>query len=162
MNSDQRAQARCREFEGRHVVAGRHVRHTCPAGHPTIGYGHRLKDGEGFDLVVAGKVVRVEDGLSEQEALLLFRADWAAHRDPIERALAKRGIDLSDVRKGVVAEMAFQLGVGGCLGFRRMWLALERRDFESAADEALDSEWGRKYRRRARRLAAMLRTDSDA
>ena len=46
-------------------------------------------------------------------------------------------------RFGVVTEMAYQLGVRGCLNFKRMWKALDRLDYEIAAAEMLDPVWRR-------------------
>ena len=150
MTADERAQARCREHEGRSLVDGRHMPYRCPAGHLTVGYGH-LCGGEEW-----------RDGLSEQGARRLFRSDWDQRRDAIDNLLAEidRG-DLDDVRRGVLVEMAFQLGVAGCRRFRRMWAALGRREFAAAAAEMLDSKWRRDTRRRCERLADIMAEGRD-
>lgn len=57
-----------------------------------------------------------------------------------------------------LAAMAFQLGVGGLLGFPKMLGALRAGDREAAALEALDSKWAREDTpARAARVAAMIR-----
>ena len=152
MTADERAQARCRKYEGRRLVGGRHVPYRGPAGKPIVGYGH-LRRGDEW-----------RDGMTEQEARQLFRFDWNEKRDAIENLLAEIGRgDLGDVRRGVLVEMAFQMGVAGCRGFALMWKALGRRDYGAAAAEMLDSEWwrNRKTRRRCERLADIMAEGRD-
>ena len=57
--------------------------------------------------------------------------------------------------------MAFNLGVGGLFKFRRMITALERGDFDAAANEMVDSAWYWQVGRRAQRLTKMMRTGED-
>ena len=54
--------------------------------------------------------------------------------------------------------MGFQLGIGGLLGFRKMWAALERSDYAQAAEEALDSRWAEQTPNRAQEVAEWIRT----
>ena len=56
-----------------------------------------------------------------------------------------------------LADMAYQLGVAGVLGFDRMIGALIVKDYPEAADEALDSAWARETPKRAERIAALIR-----
>lgn len=157
MTPDERAQARCREHEGRYVVGERHMPYRCPAGHWTIGYGHLV----GGDIAL--KAYSDQGGLSEQEAQSLFRSDWDRTRGRIEHLLEDRGLaDLDGPRRGVLVEMAFQLGVNGCRRFRRMWKWLERREYAAAADEMRDSKWRSDTRRRCDRLAFIMETGNDA
>lgn len=107
-------------------------------GIPTIGYGTKLP-------------------LSAQEAELLLRARLAK----FQRTLTDRApmlTDLSQARQNALFEMAYQLGVNGCLNFRRMWAAIETDDFDTAAREMLDSRWAHQTPNRAQRLAAIMRT----
>jgi len=53
--------------------------------------------------------------------------------------------------------MAYQMGVKGVLGFRKMLQALRGGDREKAAQEALDSRWARQTPLRAQRIATMIR-----
>ena len=69
---------------------------------------------------------------------------------------------LSDVRQRVIANMAFNLGVGGLHSFHDMIAALERQDFDRAADELLASRWANQVGARAPRLARMMRTGKAA
>ena len=152
MTADERAQARCRKYEGRRLVGGRHMPYRGPAGKSIVGYGH-LRRGDEW-----------RNGMTEEEALQLFRADWKEKRDAVEGLLDEIGRgDLGDVRRGVLTEMAFQMGVAGCRLFALMWVALSRRDYGVAAAEMRDSKWWRKRQthRRAERLASILESGTE-
>lgn len=57
----------------------------------------------------------------------------------------------------VVVEMAFQMGVRGTNNFRNMWSALQREDYETAANEMLDSRWAKQTPNRAKALSEIMR-----
>ena len=59
-------------------------------------------------------------------------------------------------RKAVLVSMSYQMGVGGLLKFKRMIAAIEREDWQAAADEALNSKWARQTPQRAMRHAEVL------
>ena len=42
--------------------------------------------------------------------------------------------------------------------FKRMWEALENRDYQKAADEMIDSRWYRQNTNRVKRLADKLKS----
>lgn len=64
----------------------------------------------------------------------------------------------SEAVQGVLVEMAFQMGIRGLFGFRKMWLALDAGNYGLAAAEMLDSEWARKDSPgRAKKLAEIMR-----
>jgi len=112
----------------------------CTAGAWSIGYG-----------------TNVQDGITREEALLLMR-----HRlGKVVAALESRvpfWAKLTDERRRVLANMGYQLGVGGLMGFKRMLAALERGDYEAAAREMLDSKWAKRDTPgRAGRLAERMR-----
>ena len=65
-----------------------------------------------------------------------------------------------DVQRAL-ANMAYQLGVNGVLGFKRMLAALEAGAREAAAGEALDSTWAKQTPARAERVTKLIR-GSDA
>ena len=112
----------------------------CTGDKLTIGVGRNLED----------------TGISEAEALFLLQNDI----DRIHRAMAGNATfnRLDEVRQMAVVNMCFQLGVAGCLSFRKMWAALEAGDYQLAHDEALDSRWHRQTPNRARRVANVLLT----
>lgn len=65
---------------------------------------------------------------------------------------------LDSVRQQVVLSMLFQLGLGTFMEFRKFRAALERRDFEAAAAEMVDSTWAAQTPARAHRLSTAMRT----
>ncbi len=116
----------------------------CPAGKLTIGIGRNLDD----------------RGISEQEAAVLCRNDI----DGAERDLDRNvpwWRELSAVRQMALVDMCLNLGWPRLSGFKRMLAALERTDYETAADEMLDSKWARQVGVRAVRIADMIRSGTN-
>ena len=110
----------------------------CTANKLTIGIGRNLES----------------TGISRDEALYLLNNDIKR----VERGLMSSHTfnALDGARRMALINMAFQLGVNGCFRFRRMWAALERKDWQAAHDEALNSNWANQTPQRARRIAAIL------
>ena len=54
--------------------------------------------------------------------------------------------------------MAFNLGVAGLLKFKKMIAALEKRDYDTAAIEMLDSQWAKQVGQRSQELSRQMRT----
>lgn len=74
------------------------------------------------------------------------------------RALVHNFDLLTDARKEALANMAFNLGFLRFARFRKMLVAVEEGDFESAAAEALDSQWSKQVGAgRSNRIADKLR-----
>ena len=91
----------------------------------------------------------------EAEILLKYRLDEKileiSEKEPFF-------LDLPQEAQEVIANMAYQLGVGGVLKFKKMWAALKKGDYQKAADEMLDSKWAKQTPNRARRLAEIIRS----
>lgn len=104
---------------------------------PTIGYGTLLP-------------------LSEVEAELLLRFRLDLMRKELERT---RPIidELDNVRRDVIYEMAYQMGVPSVNKFRNMWRAIEEKDYDTASEEMLDSRWARQTPSRALKLASIMK-----
>lgn len=115
----------------------------CPAGKLTIGVGRNLED----------------KGLSEKEALFLLRNDIAEATERLEKLGWFKALD--PVRRKVIVDMAFNLGMSGLLSFKHMIQALNCYDYNTAADEMVDSLWYRQVGKRAERLVKMMRTGED-
>lgn len=67
-------------------------------------------------------------------------------------------LTLDVVRQLVLLDMAYNLGMDGLLKFRNTLALVQKKDYEKAADEMLNSKWARQVGSRARRLSAMMRT----
>lgn len=65
---------------------------------------------------------------------------------------------LDDVRRDVLTNMAFNLGMQRLVGFRNMLAAIKAGNYEIAAEELMDSRYATQVGARAQRLATMLRT----
>ena len=134
--------ARARELIKRHEGL-RLKPYRCPAGKLTIGYGRNLED----------------VGISEEEAEVLLQNDLRRAVETAARCAAEHGVlfeTLPDDAKVVLTDMAFNLGFR-LSGFRRMFAALKRGDYEEAAREMLDSLWARQVGNRARKLAEIMK-----
>jgi lysozyme len=116
-------------------------------GNWTIGYGHTP--------AVEGAVWTVE------AARIQLQADVETVLTRLDRELAWwRGLD--DVRQDALANMAFNIGVGGLRGFHHMLEALEAHDWRTASAHMLLSEWAEQVGDRAERLAFMIRNGTRA
>lgn len=142
--------AMLKRHEGAHREGGRHTAYLCPAGVLTIGWGHNLE---------ARPVRGLGPGssISEAEADSLLRADLAELAFLLDTRMPWwRG--LGPARSAVLLDMAFNLGLSGLLGFRRMLAAVRRNSFDEASSEMLDSRWAAQVGGRARELAAMMQS----
>lgn len=111
-------------------------------GHPTCGWGHCLRVGS-----------RVP--LEASEAF--FRSDVARAVSDFYRIPKTLTDRLNESRKRVICEMIFNLGLSGVLNFKRMWAAIEREDFNLAAEEMLDSKWASQVGKRSVELANIMK-----
>lgn len=65
---------------------------------------------------------------------------------------------LDEARRGVLVNMAFNVGIGALLGFNKTLGFVESGEYSSAADEMLNSDWATQVGDRAKRLAEQMRT----
>ena len=112
-------------------------------GYETIGYGFLVdqRRGGGMPKEVGEFWLRFNVG-KIIEAIPRRWPAWADQPEEVQNALVN---------------MAYQMGVNGLMGFKRMLAALERGERETAASEALDSRWANQTPERAWRVAAMIR-----
>src|SRR5690606_23159791 len=87
----------------------------------------------------------------------LLRNDVAEVVAELDRRLPW-SVGLDDARRGVLLNMAFNLGVSGLLGFRKTLALVERGEYAAASVEMLDSKWARQVKGRADRLAEQMKT----
>ena len=71
--------------------------------------------------------------------------------------IANEGISIDEFRVGILAEMAYQMGFMGVLGFKKMWRALRDMDYVTAAAEMKDSRWFKQTPVRAGSLADKMK-----
>lgn len=111
-------------------------------GKVTIGIGHNLTD----------------NGLSDAAVEFIYEEDVAI-AESAARQIVPTLDSLSDVRKAVLVEMAFNLGLPKLAGFHNMLDCIGEGDWDLAADAMLDSLWAKEVGARATRLATMMRSD---
>ncbi len=109
-------------------------------GIPSIGVGRNLRDvglsSDEIDLMLANDIDRV---LVQLDAALPW---WTA---------------LSDARQRALANLCFNMGLNGLLGFHKMLAALEDGKNEEAAVALMDSVYARQTGARAERMADLIR-----
>lgn len=108
----------------------------------TIGIGHNVESGPpltetAVDAIFEGDLRHVCDEIAR-------RIPWALKLDP--------------ARHAVLVNMAFNLGLGGLLKFKKMLAAMEQGNWEEAAIECADPNYVKQVGARAIRLAEQLRT----
>lgn len=84
---------------------------------------------------------RVGAGLTEDEMLYLLRNRIVICKKQLQSY--NWYIVLDDVRKGVITELCFNIGLLKLLKFSKMLSALSILDYSKAADELLNSIWAR-------------------
>lgn len=134
MNAELIAQTLIKQHEGLVLEPYR-----CTAGKLTIGYGTNLED----------------RGISQQEAEYLLQNDLDRIQVELLGALPWLP-NLDEFRLAALYDMAYNLGVNGLLGFRRMLAALEAKDYPRAATEAKASQWFTQVGRRSERICYVI------
>jgi lysozyme len=117
------------------------------------------QDHLGFWTVGVGRLVDARKpgaGLRPDEIDYLLRNDINDRIEALTRAIPWFQ-DLDDVRKGVLLNMAFQMGTVGLLNFKNTLRMVERGDYDGAAIGMLASKWATQTPERAQRLARQMR-----
>ncbi len=109
-------------------------------GKVTVGIGHNLTDKP-----LSARAVQViyEDDSNDAVADLDKALPWWKN--------------LSEARQRVLANMVFNMGIGGLLEFKNTLKAIQESRYEDAAAEMLNSKWAAQVGDRAQRLSKMMR-----
>jgi GH24 family phage-related lysozyme (muramidase) len=131
-------------------------------GVPTIGIGYNLqKDGAQEQLTALGydyaKVLTGKQEISRGDAFRLYEQDYAQATDDA-RDVVPNFNNIDYARQVALIDMVFNMGKSSLAEFDRMMAAIAQEDWETAADEAEDSEWFRQVGRRGPRNVETLRT----
>lgn len=105
----------------------------------TVGIGHNLT------VPLSHKAIMqiFADDLMEAKSACIHAFPWFA--------------DLTSERQAVMVDMCFNMGLHRLLGFKRMLTAIALGNYETAADEMLDSLWAKQVKSRALELAQLMR-----
>jgi lysozyme len=113
----------------------------CTAGKLTIGIGRNLDD----------------RGISQKEAYVLLENDIQNCEKQLLDEIPEIYNGLDDVRKSVLLNMCFNLGIKGLLEFKNTLAFIAAGDWERAANGMLASKWAKQVGRRAIELSEMMR-----
>ncbi len=120
---------------------------------------HAYEDHLGFLTIGIGRLIdkRKGGGISQEEAAYLLNNDIDTRTAELERRIPWfKGLD--DARKGVLLNMAFQLGVDGLLAFKNTLKEVQDGNYSKASEMMLLSKWATQTPERAKRLAKQMET----
>lgn len=118
------------------------------------------QDHLGFWTIGVGRLVdsrKPGSGLRPEEISFLLQNDIDDRIDALTRALPWFQ-DLDDARRGVLLNMAFQLGTDGLLGFKNTLSLVSGRKYLEASQSMLASKWATQTPERALRLSKQMET----
>lgn len=139
-----------RRDEGEKLIAYRDS-----LGYWTIGVGHLIDPVKGADPAPFGIDLRHGTAITRNQSEMLLLQDIKEKKAELDKKLAWWR-NLTDARQRVILNMAFNLGVGGLLGFKNTLAAISVGDYEAAAANMLKSKWAKQVGQRANRLATMM------
>lgn len=120
---------------------------------------HAYQDSRRLWTIGVGRLIdrRRGGGISPAESAMLLANDLARVDAGLDRRVPWWR-DLDPVRRAVLQNMAFQLGLDGLSGFVLTLVKVRQRDYEAAAAEMLRSDWATQTPERAHRLSVQMRT----
>jgi lysozyme len=113
----------------------------CTAGKLTIGIGRNLDD----------------CGITQSEAYVMLINDIMNCEKQLQQKIPDIYNGLDEVRKSVLLNMCFNLGINGLLGFKNTLAFVKAGDWERAANNMLVSRWAKQVGRRAIELSELMR-----
>lgn len=125
--------------------------------HWTIGVGHNIETGIDPEVLVIMAIkglIRFDD-----ETARLQLAKDIRNAETICKSIFGRWEQLTQTRKDVLLNMAFNLGFNRISKFVHLIDAVEKADWSRAAEEMLNSKWALQVKGRAKRLAHAMRGD---
>ena len=119
---------------------------------------HAYTDSLGYITIGCGRLI---DARKTGSGLRPAEIDYLLNNDIEDRIfdLTQRLTwfpQLDDARRGVIVNMAYQLGLQGLMGFQSMLAAAARGDWPAASAAMLDSKWALQTPARAQRLALQM------
>ena len=115
---------------------------------------HLYEDTEGVMTIGVGYNIE-EKGLPDYIIRLLLDDSIKEARSELSRIAPD--LHLSRPRQDVLLNMLYNMGAPRLLTFKKMWKAIEDNDFDTAADEMLDSKWADQVGQRAIELSERMR-----
>ena len=113
-------------------------------GYWTIGYGRLIDKSKGGGITVAEGRYLLRNDIGSHAIALVNHFPWV--------------VGLDEVRRNVLIDMAFNLGIPGLSLFRNTLAAVKRGDWQAAASGMRNSKWAEQVGNRAERLARAMET----
>jgi lysozyme len=119
-------------------------------GYPTYGVGHLVTKKE------MSKYGTVGTSVSYMHIIDTFLEDLDIAIEETYRVIPYLE-ELPEDAQTILVNMCFNLGSARLSKFKKMLAALEQRDFDTAADEMIDSRWYQQVKLRAKELVTRMR-----
>lgn len=118
---------------------------------------HAYRDHLDMLTIGIGRMIdlRKGGGISQEEAEYLLANDIKRRERELTICLPWFP-ELDEARKGVLINMAFQLGTGGLMKFKKALEFVRKGQYVAAANEMLASKWAEQTPARAERLARQM------
>lgn len=119
--------------------------------------GIRLKPyRDSLGVLTIGVGRNLEKGLSEEEVFFLLNNDITNVKYEVNKNFPWV-LGLDEARMNVIYNMCFQLGINRLSLFRKMLSACRDGDYETAANEMINSMWHKQTPKRCEELATIMR-----
>ena len=120
---------------------------------------HAYKDSLGFLTIGIGILIdeRKGGGLRPEESEFIFRNRLCLLNAELDDRLPWL-CKLDPARRGVLVNMAFQMGVTGLLGFKNTLSLVQAGKYQDAAKGMMQSKWASQTPARAQRLSNQMAT----
>lgn len=127
-------------------------RYLCPANKVTQGYGRNL---EALPLSSKEEDELNSDGTVSKEVAKRWLMEEMSN---VEAKLSSNQVYkmLNEVRRAVLLDMAYNMGIAGLYEFRRMFQALKDSDYALASREMKDSKWYLEVGNRSKRNVLLM------
>lgn len=117
-------------------------------------YRHKIYHGSSGELILGwGHTLRPDEDVPKEVSQIFFKLDYKHAEEDYETLK----LALDPVRRIVLIDLIFNMGLPKVLGFRKMLTALRKRDFGTAAAELEDSLYFKQAGHRAKRNRDILR-----
>ena len=119
------------------------------------------KDSMGWLTIGVGRLIdsrKPGAGLRPDEIDYLLRNDISDRVQALTKALPMLFPRLDEARRGVLVNMAFQLGTDGLMGFKSTLALVAAGKYAEAAEQMLKSKWATQTPERAKRLSEQMKT----
>ena len=117
------------------------------------------KDHLGYSTIGVGRLIdkRKGGGITKEESAYLLNNDIDKIIEQLDNRISWWKT-LDEARRGVLVNMAFQMGVDGLLGFKNTLAMIQSGRYSDAAKGMLSSLWAKQTPARAKRMSEQMRT----